>query len=358
MAGRLTNAGPPVATIDVAAVPPAQRRSAAGPARGADARRRRAARTATVSIGRNEAGASQVEEFGRVQDAVVLPDGRIVVLDSQARAIRVFDAGGKFVQSVGRAGDGPGEFRSPVALDLDVGRRLYAFDALGRVQIYATRDSLRWQRAVNLRTDIRDGCVLHGVFVIGGMRPGGNDAIQVFDSAGVFLRSFGTLYRTRNAIIREQLSSGYVACSTSKGIVLFAPAMLPEVEAYDLEGRPLWWIRLSHFQPMDVVEIPRGSVLRRTPDPTNVTVALVASADGGSVILQVARLESAVRSGRGSNPRPVAALLSYIIRPREMGAGIERQESGPHVFWFDGSAALVGWQLPYPRVQLLWPAEN
>lgn len=48
--------------------------------------------------------------FGQVVD--VIPDvmGRIWVLDSQAWELRLFDAQGRFVRSVGGPGEGPGEF--------------------------------------------------------------------------------------------------------------------------------------------------------------------------------------------------------------------------------------------------------
>lgn len=48
--------------------------------------------------------------FGNVRD--IIPDalGRLWVLDSQARELRVFEDDGTFVRAVGRAGAGPGEF--------------------------------------------------------------------------------------------------------------------------------------------------------------------------------------------------------------------------------------------------------
>jgi hypothetical protein len=42
--------------------------------------------------------------------------GRIWVLDGQAKELRVFDARGRHVRSIGREGEGPGEFRDPIGL--------------------------------------------------------------------------------------------------------------------------------------------------------------------------------------------------------------------------------------------------
>ncbi len=48
--------------------------------------------------------------FSRVRGAVRLSDGRIAVLDDRAGEVRIFDAAGRHVRTLGRKGEGPGEF--------------------------------------------------------------------------------------------------------------------------------------------------------------------------------------------------------------------------------------------------------
>lgn len=77
--------------------------------------------------------------FGR--PGSVIPDemGRIWVLDGQAFELRLFDAEGRFVRTVGRQGDGPGEFAfNPCAFPgpgdevwVESGRRWQRFDTAG-----------------------------------------------------------------------------------------------------------------------------------------------------------------------------------------------------------------------------------
>lgn len=77
--------------------------------------------------------------FGSARD--VIPDalGRIWVLDSQAFELRLFDRDGGFVRTVGREGDGPGEFGfNPCAFPgpegeiwVESGRRWQRFDTAG-----------------------------------------------------------------------------------------------------------------------------------------------------------------------------------------------------------------------------------
>jgi len=80
------------------------------------------------------------ESWSRIADAALL-DGRIFVLDVRLREIRAFSENGKYLTSVGRLGQGPGEFGLPRSLDvrgdtlmvLDWGLdRVVAFDSSGR----------------------------------------------------------------------------------------------------------------------------------------------------------------------------------------------------------------------------------
>ncbi|HEY8470714.1 MAG TPA: 6-bladed beta-propeller [Longimicrobiales bacterium] len=60
-------------------------------------------------------------QFGNVAGIDADSDGRIYVLDQQAQELRIFDAQGTLLRTVGRAGSGPGEF-SPGAGPVVVGR--------------------------------------------------------------------------------------------------------------------------------------------------------------------------------------------------------------------------------------------
>lgn len=51
--------------------------------------------------------------FGRVRSLAVAPDGSIYVVDSQVPALRKYDPSGQYVETFGREGEGPGEYRGP-----------------------------------------------------------------------------------------------------------------------------------------------------------------------------------------------------------------------------------------------------
>jgi hypothetical protein len=77
--------------------------------------------------------------FGEVVDAVTDPLGRVWVLDRQAKELRVFDAAGRHLRTVGREGAGPGEFRNPIGLSWDAGARLWVVDTSNqRYEVFDT----------------------------------------------------------------------------------------------------------------------------------------------------------------------------------------------------------------------------
>lgn len=68
----------------------------------------------TLTIGKLEG--EPAYQLYRVGGAARLADGRIAVLNSGTSELRIFGADGKHLHTVGRKGDGPGEFRSPFPL--------------------------------------------------------------------------------------------------------------------------------------------------------------------------------------------------------------------------------------------------
>ena len=56
--------------------------------------------------------------FGSTRSVVVDDAGAIYVLDEQAADVKVFDAAGKHVRTIGRKGQGPGELEFPMTLSL------------------------------------------------------------------------------------------------------------------------------------------------------------------------------------------------------------------------------------------------
>lgn len=70
--------------------------------------------------------------LSRVRDARRRSDGSILIANAQTAEIRVFDAEGGHVQTIGRRGQGPGEFSDLARLKLGSGDSILAYDYIGR----------------------------------------------------------------------------------------------------------------------------------------------------------------------------------------------------------------------------------
>ncbi len=84
------------------------------------------------------------EQFGNVRRVGFDSEGKLYVFDNQADRIHVVDPDGQYVRTLGRSGEGPGEFSSPDGLAVmrdgrvviaDLGHRAYhIFDANGEIE--------------------------------------------------------------------------------------------------------------------------------------------------------------------------------------------------------------------------------
>ena len=76
--------------------------------------------------------------FGSVRDVLQLRDGSTLVLDGQAFALRQYDAKGVYVRTIGRRGQGPGEYTRPSRIAaLPDGRILLVDGGTGRINVYS-----------------------------------------------------------------------------------------------------------------------------------------------------------------------------------------------------------------------------
>ena len=80
-------------------------------------------------------GSGPEHEFFRVADALFLEDGRIVVANSGSHQLRLYSPEGAHVASIGREGDGPGEFTRFFGVDAIAGDSLIAHSFPGRVTV-------------------------------------------------------------------------------------------------------------------------------------------------------------------------------------------------------------------------------
>lgn len=105
-------------------------------------------------------------QLHRVQGGLVLPGGRIVVLNAGSAEVRWYDAEGRFEKSQGSAGEGPGEYGAPERLFVYRGDSLAVWDdRLRRLTVLGPDGS--YARDLTLSGDLARATVL-GAFEDGG----------------------------------------------------------------------------------------------------------------------------------------------------------------------------------------------
>lgn len=118
-----------------------------------------------VTIGTSDG--PEATQLSRVFGAIRLPDGTVAIGNTTTSEIRFFDAAGKHVRTVGRAGSGPGEFGSYSSLIFypAANEELYVPDGgNARVNVFGHDGSYR--RAFRLETPGTDG--MAGIAAIAG----------------------------------------------------------------------------------------------------------------------------------------------------------------------------------------------
>jgi hypothetical protein len=93
--------------------------------------------------------------FNSPIDMVVDNAGSLYILDSGNQRIQVFGPDGRYVRTIGRKGQGPGEFSGPNSIDIDGEGHLYVLDdRQKRIQVLTTQgEVLKSIRVGNLRID-------------------------------------------------------------------------------------------------------------------------------------------------------------------------------------------------------------
>jgi hypothetical protein len=214
----------------------------------------------SVSIG--EVEAAQEYMFSQVVGAVRLSDGRLVVANGGSNEVRVYDASGKHLSTLGRAGGGPGEFQTLRALWLLPADTLLAVDARNnRVTVYTPGPTLsrsfQLQSVAGISGRLADGSYLLTVGVAPSMDM--KDFQGLIEFNGLVLRRSAEA-TTVDTVARAKGGHSYVNPTTRRQYpfpfgrtaqIAVAPARFyyadthsTEVGIYDPTGKRLGSVKL------------------------------------------------------------------------------------------------------------------
>jgi hypothetical protein len=263
------------------------------------------AATDTVRIAIGVLDGDERQVFGRIREVEVGTDGDIFILDDQALVISWFGPDGTFRGRAGRAGGGPGEFRTPVGMALDRRGLLHVLDqALRRITVFErTAEGLALVRDVRLPVQGGDFCIEGDRYYV--LAPLQQGLIHVFTLDGEPLASFGELVadvptemKRHEDILRQMQNLGRLLCVAGTQQIVFVPVESPLVRAFGADGALLWETRLRPFYQRRYELSQGGRGIRLAPDPesnsAHTTLSVVKDGETLVVTLAEATLQDPV----------------------------------------------------------------
>lgn len=289
--------------------------------------------------------------LGDILAARFLPSGGVVVLDHKLFHLRFFDAAGRPVASVSRAGQGPGEIArraTGLAVDrsgnvriTDLGRALKRFAPGPRGWAYADQ--------VPLEGSPEELCLLADRVVLNTPDPMRPEALEVRDPTGRVLARYGAVYASPSPMVNFGFNHLRLACDPSTGMVFSASSgALGEVRAYAGDGTPRWRATITGLTGFIVKDVDQGYAVEEPPGASAVeAVAGVTLLPGRGLLVQVSRTTFAdLRAGAW-----FTTLHSFLFDPATgravaLGTGLPRiTDAGP-------ARALAIYEDPVPRFEV------
>ena len=200
------------------------------------------------------------EMFGSVADVAAVGDGTFLVLDSEGSEVRIFDFEGTHLGTIGKPGEGPGEFyRPPDYVSVaDQGSSVFTVGFFSRLIMGFVRENVarfapeyRFPKGLSGEA----GCAMNGHFWFFGYSPGVEGVLHKFTYEGERVASFLEWYKSpRDYISRMMSRHGQIACSEQHGIVALNRVNAPVITGYRENGEMAWQVALADFDPLQYVE--------------------------------------------------------------------------------------------------------
>lgn len=154
--------------------------------------------------------------FGGIGGVATDAAGRIFVADFRLQVIHVLNQSGRVLRTIGRAGDGPGEFRLPMRVAVAPDGHLFVYDAYqGRLSEYDTEHRFVRSHILTPRLSVRTMLATSTSVTFSGIdpNPAGSDAVlhEYSREHGTLIRSFGRIHVVRSPDLARRAPAGPVA---------------------------------------------------------------------------------------------------------------------------------------------------
>ena len=288
--------------------------------------------------------------FAMEIDVATDASGQVFVLDLQNRIIKIFGSAGDYVGSVGRAGQGPGEFADPTALEVLPDGRLIVSDR-GQIEVFgSTEAGYSHQHSHPMDRTPRKACSTEGrVFVAAWNATRDGIMHEVPLSGDRRWESFGEGYISDSPLVQDQLSRGLVACLSNPLRLFFAYNQIPVVKAYSpSDGSLIWEAQVEDYLQAPITEYDGGRSLGFSGDPQDHAVFLTPTSQR-TILLQTMRMPERVA---GALPEADHVQVRSYLIDAESGQGALISTSLPLIAETNARTYVAVWLLPYPRIEV------
>jgi hypothetical protein len=213
---------------------------------------------------RAQAGAQAIAS---VIDVAADAAGRIYVADDRSGKIHIFDSDLRSVTSVGRPGNGEGEFQTLRGVRAVDDSSFAGIDRyMRRIYVWVWRGaSPQLKRTIAVPFEPHDFCLLSNrrVLVVGWHA---HHRVHELDDGGRVVRSLARLDSTLTPAMEERVSRGNIAC-TNDGAAVLTSTGVPLVEVLQTSGTTSSErVFLAPIRPMGMEATPGGGARFTTPN--------------------------------------------------------------------------------------------
>ncbi len=188
--------------------------------------------------------------------AVIAVGPRVVILERTSPHLRVLSSSGQLIQTLGRAGEGPGEFQRPITLLYDsTTSRVLVVDRL-RVTYYALRDTLTFVATRRLAILPSAACMVGGrLWIVRREDRGLLHEVSLTGDELTVARSVGPIPVSEAANlseIRGIMAAGPVVCDPARRTAHVISRVFGEVRVFSLASSQSQLYTLPGFVPAEI----------------------------------------------------------------------------------------------------------
>ncbi len=228
--------------------------------------------TKEITIGKLQEGGSIFNGLG---GAEVTSDGRIIALDSKDKKIKIFDAAGQKLKEFGREGQGPGEWTSPIVLQLISDREIMVSDAGNRKLVYLDLEGKMLKEVSYARK-----LAMMKIIDAGGQYVGcemGMEGNSIAYTIAKYDAEFNQLFKIETLLMSIPVGGGKINpfdvvnnfCLDSHKNIIYSRMTSYEIKYFTPDGQ-LFRIVRKEYKPQPFTEKDKEEMLKQMPENTGV----------------------------------------------------------------------------------------